>query len=285
MVPQLDTPVMIREMRSDDLEEAHGLSSKEKWPHRIQEWQWCFDLGFGFVAEQSGNIVGTAMGWPFTDQVSSLGLVIVSPECRGQGLARKLMDVVINKLGERAVMLISTADGLPLYKKYNFEAKDAILQHQGACFTAPLLMADESQRIRPLGNSDIDTIVHLDECAVGFKRTEVLAELLESGQGIVLEYPDGPVGFSIFRRFGRGYVIGPTISPNIEGAKMMISHWLRANPGMFIRIDISEESGLSEWLDGLGVTRVDRVTRMVLGDLPGSDNRENIFSIVNQAIG
>ena len=285
MSEQFDTPIAIREMLSDDLKQAHGLSLAEKWPHRIQEWQRCFRLGFGFIAEQNGVIVGTAMGWPFTDQVSSLGLVIVSSECRGKGLGRKLMDVVLDKLGERAVMLISTADGLPLYKKYGFDVKGTIHQHQGASFTAPLLMANEGQRIRPLGASDIDKIVQLDASAVGYERAEVLRELVESGQGIVLESQDEAVGFSIFRRFGHGYVIGPTIAPNLDGARMMISHWLRSNPGMFIRLDVPGESDLSDWLDGLGVSCVDRVNRMVLGNSSGLDSRENVFSIVNQAIG
>lgn len=272
-------------MKSDDLKQAHELSLQEKWPHRIQEWQRCFNIGFGYVAEQNGKIVGTAMGWPFTDQVSTLGLVIVSPECRGQGLGRKLMDIVIEQLEDRAILLISTADGYPLYQKYAFEDKGVILQHQGASFTAPLLSDKEQGRLRPLGASDIEKIIELDQSAYGFSRSEMLKDLLESAQGIVLEQNEEAVGFSLFRRFGHGYVIGPTIAPNLEGAKMMIAHWLRSNPGMFIRIDIQEESGLSDWLEDLGVSRVDRVKRMMRGNVDGLDNRENIFSIVNQAIG
>ena len=60
-------------------------------------------------------------------------------------------------------------------------------------------------------------------------RDALLDALVVGSQGVVLTRDHDPVGFSLFRRFGRGYVVGPTIAPDVGGATALISHWLGSN--------------------------------------------------------
>ncbi|WP_224024852.1 GNAT family N-acetyltransferase, partial [Burkholderia vietnamiensis] len=80
-----------RPFAETDLSAAHRLSEAVKWPHRVEDWRFAFQLGSGFVAEDESGVVGTALGWRFDDACASLGMVIVSPEQQGRGIGRELL--------------------------------------------------------------------------------------------------------------------------------------------------------------------------------------------------
>lgn len=69
-------------------------------------------------------------------------------------------------------------------------------------------------------------------------------------------------------------------------AKALIGHWLACNPGMFVRIDVPAEAGLTDWLEALGLSRVDHVAKMARnGDrIALHDDTYAQYGIINQAI-
>jgi hypothetical protein len=90
----------------------------------------------------------------------------------------------------------------------------------------------------------------------------------------------------MLRRFGRGHVIGPVIAPDADGAKALIAHLASQNAGHFTRIDIDFDSGLAEWLESIGLLRVDTPTAMVRGALLASPpGAPALFALVTQALG
>ena len=52
-----------RPFAETDLPAAHRLSEAVKWPHRLDDWRFAFQLGSGIVAEDETGVVGTALGW------------------------------------------------------------------------------------------------------------------------------------------------------------------------------------------------------------------------------
>lgn len=277
--------VTLRAMTVTDLEAAHALSRALNWPHRLEDWQFFLEFGQGVVAEQDGQVVGTAMCWLFGDRAGTLGMVIVSPEAQGLGIGRRLMAAVMDILGERTMMLHATQEGLALYQSLGFVAVGEVLQHQGTAFSVPLpdLLPDE--RVRPMGLRDMEIIPDLDARATGMDRRRLIDTMDKNALGVMLTRDHEVAGFALFRKFGRGYVVGPTVAPDVGGAKALISHWLGANAGMFCRVDVTEESGLSPWLDALGLQQVGRVTRMIRGTPLPRDADFHTFSLVTQALG
>jgi GNAT superfamily N-acetyltransferase len=281
-----------RRFTPDDIPAAHGLSSAVGWPHRPEDWRFAADAGGGFVAEQSGAVIGTALCWKFGADRATLGMVIVSPEHQGQGIGAKLMQLVLEETGNRVTFLHATPAGMPLYEKLGFRACGALDQHQGAVFQPPLVSLPAGERLRPLGINDTPRLTALAARASGLDRDAVLSALVQSADGIALDRDGELLGFSLFRRFGRGYAIGPVVavdSPDSSRAKALIRHWLALNEGVFVRIDLPAGSGLTDWLIGLGIPRVDTVVKMVRNDDParheGSpDDRLLQFGIVNQAM-
>jgi hypothetical protein len=93
------------------------------------------------------------------------------------------------------------------------------------------------------------------------------------------------LGFALFRRFGRGHVIGPVVAPDAGRATALVGHWVAMHPGTFLRIDVPGSSGLGDWLDSIGLRKVDTVVTMVKGTPPARDDGVRSFAIVSQALG
>ena len=187
-------------------------------------------------------------------------------------------------LGDRTVVLHATAAGLPLYETLGFVADGTVRQHQGAAFGAELMPLAPGRRLRPIGRSDAAPLTALDQAATGLDRTALMAALLEASSGVVLDEGGTAIGFALLRRFGRGHVIGPVIAPDPASAQALVSHLLGQRAGEFIRIDVPEAVGLSDWLLGLGLADAGPAIRMVRGKLSraGSDTT---FALASQAFG
>jgi hypothetical protein len=214
-------------------------------------------------------------------------MVIVSPERQGRGIGRKLMELLLEALGDRTTLLHATVAGKPLYEKLGFTEIGTINQHQGTAFQPPLVSLPPGERLRPLGVNDTPQLIALASRASGLDRSALLPSLLELSNGIALDRDGELLGFALFRRFGRGYAIGPVIAPDSEDssrAKALISHWLACNEGVFVRIDTPGESAFSEWLDGLGLVRVDTVVKMARKGSLCADPVVRQFAIINQSV-
>lgn len=272
-------------MGAADLVGAQALSHAVGWPHRLEDWDFIFSLGHGVSAYKTGRLAGTAMWWNYDAAQARLGMVVVDPALQRAGLGRALMYALLERIQARSIMLNATAAGEPLYRKLGFERTGTIVQHQGASFSTPIVPLGAGERIRPLGRNDAEQLIALDAAAIGARRGSVIKALIANGDAVVLDRNGETTGFAFYRRFGRGHVIGPVVAREAEGAKALIAHWIGANAGMFIRVDVNEQLGLSTWLDERGLARVSQVTTMVLGaTLPAPDGVHS-FAVANQALG
>ena len=109
--------------------------------------------------------------------------------------------------------------------------------------------------------------------------------LAQADACVVLDHDGAPEGFAMLRRFGRGHTIGPVIAPDAQSAKALIAHLAGLNAGNFTRVDIDFDSGLTEWLESIGLLRVDAATTMLRGvPLKHRMDASRLFAIVTQAI-
>lgn len=279
------TGVAYRRMREQDLEAAHRLSQSLRWPHRLQDWQFIYRLGMGFVAEAGDELVATIMCWSHGAEFASIGMVIVGMDWQGRGIGRRLMAMAMSELGKRTILLHSTTAGQALYQGQGFEKIGSICQHQGSVFRPKLIALPPGERIRPLGTREEAALAALAGRASGMPRATVLGALKNVAECVVIDRYDELIGFAMLRRFGLGYAIGPVVAPDIDRAKALISHWTGTYAGAFVRIDVPANSGLGSWLDEQGVLQVDTVTTMVRGEPPLPDGSARQFAIINQALG
>lgn len=279
--------VVLRPMTAADLAQAHALSAELRWPHRPADWEQMFSHAEGFAAERDGDLVATGLRWLWGRSHATIGLVIVSPACQGRRIGHRLMSALLAGLEDRTVLLHATAEGRGLYERLGFVRTGELRQHQGIALPAPLVALQPGWRLRPAGLNELPALQALDAASRGMPRDALVAELLQSAEAcVVLDHDNEPKGFAMLRRFGRGHSIGPVVAPDAEGAKALIAHLAGVNAGHFTRIDIDFDSGLAEWLEGIGLLRVDAPTTMVRGAaLAAPAPGPALFAIVTQAVG
>lgn len=277
-----DVQARLRPMTCVDLADAQAITASFDWPHRVEDWEFMLGLGRGWAARQDGALVGAGLCWTFGETAGALGLLCVARAQQGQGLGRRLLDRLLDELAGRQIVLFATKAGARLYEARGFRACGQIRQQQGAAFQPRLMPLRPGQRIRPLGRSDPATLAALDEAATGMDRRVLIGALLDAGTGVVLDNDGTATGFAILRRFGIGQVIGPVVAPDAAGARALIAHFLATNPGQFIRIDVTEESGLAPWLRELGLADAGGAIRMARGM---EADRRGGFALASQAFG
>jgi GNAT superfamily N-acetyltransferase len=274
----------LRPMTGPDILPASLLSREQAWPHREEDWTLFLAAGEGVVAERAGRILGTAMAWRYGDAFASVGMVIVAPDAQGQGVGRKLMEAILARLAGRAVVLNATAAGFPLYVKLGFVETGVIHQHQA--IVPGVAEAEEipGNRVGPMDRTD-NGLAELYSRASGMDRAALFERLAAHADTVVLTRGHRTVGFAQARRFGRGWLLGPVVAPDPEGAKALILHGLRTHAGAVCRLDVTGASGLSEWLAELGLPRVGSARTMVLGRIPRPAPGISVHAIPAQALG
>lgn len=278
--------VALRAMTAADLAAAYALTNELRWPHRPADWKQAFRLGEGMIAERDGAVVGVGMRWRWGDQQATIGLIVVTPACQGRRIGHRLMSALLDELEGCSVLLHATSEGRGLYERLGFTRIGEVRQHQGTAQPSPPIALKPEQRLRPATKADAPALCALDAAARGMHREALIDELLHDAQAmVVLDHDGSPRGFATLRRFGRGHAIGPVVAPDAEGAKALIAHLAGLNAGRFTRIDIDFESGLAEWLESLGLLRVDAPTTMLRGAPLPALPASRLFAIVTQAFG
>jgi predicted GNAT family N-acyltransferase len=279
--------VLLRPMTAADLAQAHALSAELRWPHRPVDWEQTFAHAQGLVAERDGDIVATAQRWLWGPGHATIGLVIVTPACQGRRIGHRLMTALLDGMEGRTVLLHATAEGRGLYERLGFVRTGEVRQHQGTALPTPLIALPPGCRLRPAGLNEAAALHQLDAQARGMPRPALIDDLLaQSDACVVLDCDGEQKGFAMLRRFGRGHAIGPVVAPDAESAKALIAHLAGMNAGHFTRIDIDFDSGLAEWLESIGLLRVDAPTTMVKGaPLQHPAGAPSLFAIATQALG
>jgi hypothetical protein len=277
--------VQLRAMDVADLGHAHALSVEVRWPHRLVDWEFAFGLGEGLVAERDGDVIGTALSWRWGARHATAGLVIVAPRCQGQRIGQRLMQGLLDGLAGRTVLLHATPEGRGLYERLGFATNGEVRQHQGIAGQAPLVALEPGVRLRPMSRSDALRLIALDGAACGMPRDPLVRRLLGAGDTVVLDRGGEARGFAVLRRFGRGQVIGPVVAPDAAGARALIAHWVNLCVGKFVRVDIDFASGLTEWLESMGLQRASGPAAMVRGPALVRSTEARQYALASQALG
>lgn len=286
IVPQLTA------LRADHLPDAVRQSAALGWPYREADWRFAFDLGSGFAVEAGGRLVATALWWPYGETHASVGMIIVDASMRGQGLGRALMGALLDAARNRTVFLNATQEGLPLYTQLGFVAGGQVFQHQ-AVLPAQAVLATASAGVRPMHASDGERVRRLDLAATGMDRTALLDALFTAGTAMVVDHGAGVSAYACAREFGGGVVIGPVVASGAHAAADamdLIAALAGRSRGRFLRIDVTEASGLSAWLAEMGLPCVGHAVPMVRESEARAMDADvetdvRLFALANQSFG
>jgi GNAT superfamily N-acetyltransferase len=237
-------------LNSGYLPDLMRLKASAGWNQTEDDWLRCMRLQpdgcLGLVTD--GVVVSSATTIRYGDDISWIGMVLTLPEYRGQGLARRLMQVVIERSRTRRVGLDASDMGKPLYLSLGFVEECPIERwvREPAPAEGPEL---------PRGHLDLS----LDREVFGADRSALLDELSR------YEVAQSNRSYA-FARTGSSFdYFGPWISDTPDDASALLSWFLGRHGARTTCIDLfPHHTHAAQLAHSFGFTPVRRLTRMVL---------------------
>jgi predicted N-acetyltransferase YhbS len=242
MIGRYDRRVLpaIRPMRPADVELSAELILRNDFGVR-REW-----LAFAtsqpechpIVATADGDVVGTGVGTA-NGPVGWIGTIFIAPEQRGRGVGTAITQALVDALegaGCETLVLVSTREGLPLYRRLGFkaQARYQILEADGLAGPAdPLVRA-----YRP---ADLAAMLTLDREATGEDRGHALRRFADPASSkVVTDVDDVIRGFVVRAPWGGG----ATIAPDVEDAlRILQARRAASGPGGRVRVGLLDLNG------------------------------------------
>jgi len=268
----------IRRLKSSDLGFAMQLVEIAGWNQLPADWSRLLhvDPEGCFLAQWNGQPAGTATAIAYGTDCAWIGMVLVHPDYRGQGIGGGLIGHCLDhlkSLGVRVIKLDATDQGRPVYVKEGFVDEYGTLRYLGQ----PRLqdLRTSRYRIEPVAPCCGQTLEAMDEEAFGANRSALLRAMAEAQPDlslIAIERGGEVVGYG-FARPGRlhGY-IGPVVAQRMDVAQALVAELSRRLSQKTVLIDTTALNPTwRAWLEASGFQLQRRLMRMYRGtnDSPG----------------
>src|SRR6476619_1151636 len=120
----------IRLLFESDSPAAMRLKEAAGWNQTEEDWRRLLALEPNgcFAAVKDDRLVGTTTTTTYGNELAWIGMVLVDPHERRQGIATKLMNVAMDYLNGKVatVKLDATALGKPVYEKFGFHVESVL---------------------------------------------------------------------------------------------------------------------------------------------------------------
>src|SRR5690242_1828349 len=127
--------IEIRLLFESDIPAAMRLKEAAGWNQTEDDWRRLIKLEPTgcFAAIRNGELVGTTTTTTYKDELAWIGMVLVDPQSRRQGIATKLMETGLDYLKGKVatVKLDATPQGKLVYEKFGFEVESTVERWSG----------------------------------------------------------------------------------------------------------------------------------------------------------
>lgn len=228
-----------------------------------------------FLAQWRDRPAGTATAIAYGADCAWVGMVLVHPDSRRQGIGGALISHCLNylkSLGVRTIKLDATDEGKAVYLKQGFVDEYGTARYLGQL--DPRQVRQDRYNLQVVEAGDWQVIAGLDRKAFGADRSELLSALAESEPALALVAREGGrvAGYG-FARPGRLYgYIGPIVAERMEAAQALLVELSQRLAGKTVLVDTTAlNPAWSAWLENSGLQLHRRLTRMYSGtnDSPG----------------
>ncbi len=238
----------LAELTPDALAMLGELVVHSGWNQTAQDWGVFCSCGTIYVIrDEQGRIAASGAVLPMGESrpgalasltgrgVAWISMILVRPDRRGRGLARRVFEQCIRDIHDhgRIAMLDATPQGEALYLQFGFEPLWRLTRWRREARPA-------SGPALPLAKPDLDTLAELDQEALGFARKRVLGELLDRPES---RYVRHALGFAIVRAGRLAHQIGPLVATDEPTAVAVMQEAAAALSGPVL-IDVPDDRPL-----------------------------------------
>lgn len=248
---------MIRQMTLDDIPAGMALKLAAGWNQTEADWRMLLKTApeTCWVEELDDRVVGSSTAVCYGSELAWIGMVLVLPSFRRQGVGRRLLLHAIEScdaLGVERLALDATEMGRPLYLSLGFVDEEPIERW--------VREPDEADS-RPGTNAPLSSAsLTLDRQAFGFDRSALLARLTALPGA---ETVQDDSGFAITRPGANARYLGPVVARDVLAAERLCRAAIARHRGEPLFFDILPvRPGFSELAQRLGFRPQRKLVRM-----------------------
>ena len=238
----------LRPLRLSDLVRCVELSAEVGWNQNEGDWRFLIQHGFSYgIERREQGLVATAVAWPLGGKLVWINMVIVRRECRGQGLATRLLNKCWEDTEARGQVawLDATDAGARVYGRMGFSGSDRIVRLTRIHNPLQVVRTEPL----PVGwsvdlatGADLATLRKLDQQVVGVDRGTLIETWMnrDPTAAHVLRDRAGKIRGFLLGRGGRAArQLGPLVVESEAQGRMLVSRALQQQSGPLL-IDVPE---------------------------------------------
>lgn len=298
----------IRPLTETDLSAAQRLREHAGWNQADDDWRrllaWSPDGCW--AADLDGQLVGTTAVTTYGRRIAWIGMVLVDPDHRRQGIGRALLNHAIEyleRLGIQTIALDSTPEGQPLYARLGFVDVLELARWRGPISGQTQSLATTGERdeavIRPLAPADLAAVAAYDARLFGTDRAHILGAL-QVGRCLVAERHAQVVGYALSRPGARAWHLGPLAADDPGTAERLARTVLLPLAGRLATSDAMADTVMADetvmdvlmpnrhaiaLAEALELTPVRRFIRMARGAPPPTVDARRLYTSAGPELG
>lgn len=231
-----------RKLTLDHLRELLSWAETEGWNPGPQDADLFYladpDGFYGYFKEE--ELIGGGSLVSYDGEFGFMGLYIMKPEYRSQGIGRMLWNQRKNTLLSRlkpqaAIGMDGVVAMQAFYHKGGFELAFTDERHENTGKIYP-----QHPAVSAITTDDLPAVLDFDLHCFGFDRTPFMQAWLFQPQGQAFKFTneEGLQGFAVVRRVKEGHKIGPLFAENEKVAEALYERCLTAVVGEKVYLDI-----------------------------------------------
>ncbi len=272
-------------LTADDIFSAQSLVELAGWNQQPDDWlrlidrepQGCFKVS------AQGNLLGTVTTISYGSELAWIGMMLVHPDARRQGIGKQLMRQAIDFLKSREVQTIgldATPAGRPLYEQLGFRVS-AEWQRWKRESVSSANSVPRSTNVELIAVNGFDARHReFDASAFGVDRWSWLELLAQTSLAAETE-----LSFGLLRSGRTADYLGPVVAVNPSHAGPLIQHLLTGSHGPCLW-DVPPQNPQAESLaKSFGFQPVRTLYRMWLEHPSPTGKSSQVFAISDPATG
>jgi len=261
------TPAIeIRRLLEADIPSAMGLKEAAGWNQTEADWRRLLRLEPNgcFGAIKDGRLVGTTTTTKH-GELAWIGMVLVEPQHRRQGIAATLLNVALDYLKDQVdtIKLDATSLGQPVYEKFGFQVESVVERWSGTAWS----ISHETQAL--LDREGVRDVLNLDRVAFNADRSRLIEALIDDAcvSPVLMRAADGALsGYALARSGASRTYVGPVVANEPQMAETLLERMFSELAGRDVYVDLNKECSVdASFLSDRGFVKERGLVRMVKG--------------------
>ncbi len=284
-----DEAIQFRAMTHEDLPTGLALCRLARWNQTQRDWELFLNLSPSDcrVAVKVERVIGTVTTVNYENLFSWIGMVLVDPAERRQGIGTQLLNEAILLLRDCPLIgLDATPAGREVYLKLGFVDECRLSRMETV--VADSFVCDQTNSARRMTKADWPQVFALDRKVFGADRRRVLESMFDGASELAwaILQDDKLTGFVLGRHGFNFAHIGPVVAEDVETVRQLVSAAMEELRGRPVILDAAHhDSEWLRWVEAIGFREQRPFTRMLLGAgrRPGTPERQ--FAILGPEFG